>query len=175
MYVGAAEAVRYAEELVDVARQFGDPTSALWRRAVPTVVKYRGWGDIGRLRHRFLDLPLAEVDTTPFMIPSIRGITPSQERDHRWILAALTKHANDWADAQWFGWPVDRFGWAAGKQPKLMSERHVGEAYASSWGVLSPPYYHGGSGWCRARYVQAAAVGAVLLCGREDGRALGLP
>ena len=44
-----------------------------------------------------------------------------------------------------------------------MPESELVQMYAESWGVLSCPYWHAGSGWLRIRHDHAASVGSILV------------
>jgi hypothetical protein len=95
------------------------------------------------------------------------------------VLASLGDHSK-WADSLGAAWPIREVGPGRktrggnrGDGGKVVSEREVVEAYASARGVLSPPYASAGSGYWRVRYNYAAAVGAIIYCGLDDGEAIG--
>lgn len=61
-------------------------------------------------------------------------------------------------------WPIRRFGNWKAHQRITESELHI--EYCAAYGVLSPTYYHAGSGWWRMRYTMSARAGTVL-CGTK--------
>lgn len=67
-------------------------------------------------------------------------------------------HVPDIADA----WPVDLYGSKAETQKRL-TEDQMCEVFQRDWGCLMPGYEHAGSGWWRARPLQAADAGCILI------------
>jgi hypothetical protein len=82
------------------------------------------------------------------------------KRRRVWVCGALTNHS-DWVDSLELSWPVEYFG--AASTTRLTRDDLLAR-YGDSWGVLSPKYYHTGSGYWRARIVHSAHMGCVLLC-----------
>lgn len=60
------------------------------------------------------------------------------------------------------GWPVDLYGSKAETQKRL-TEDEMCKIIARDWGCLMPGYDHAGSGWWRARPLQCADAGSILL------------
>lgn len=60
------------------------------------------------------------------------------------------------------GWPVDLYGSKAETQKRLTEDEMCG-VIARDWGCLMPGYEHAGSGWWRARPLQCADAGSILL------------
>jgi hypothetical protein len=60
------------------------------------------------------------------------------------------------------GWPVDLYGSKAETQKRL-TEDQMCQVIARDWGCLMPGYEHAGSGWWRARPLQCADAGSILL------------
>lgn len=60
------------------------------------------------------------------------------------------------------GWSVDLYGSKAETQKRLTEDAMVG-VIARDWGCLMPGYEHAGSGWWRARPLQCADAGSILL------------
>lgn len=59
-------------------------------------------------------------------------------------------------------WPVDLYGSKAETQKRL-TEDQMCEVFQRDWGCLMPGYEHAGSGWWRARPLQAADAGCILI------------
>lgn len=59
-------------------------------------------------------------------------------------------------------WPVDLYGSKAESQKRL-TEDEMCRVIARDWGCLMPGYDHAGSGWWRARPLQCADAGSILL------------
>lgn len=93
------------------------------------------------------------------------------QRERRWVSASLL-NKQPWLDRQEFGWDVLNLGNKKAGQPRLKEPEVVLE-YAKSWGVLSAPHRHAGSGWWRARYVFAVDAGCVLYGDPRETAALG--
>ena len=68
------------------------------------------------------------------------------------------------------GWPVDLYGSKAETQKRL-TEDEMCQVIARDWGCLMPGYEHAGSGWWRARPLQCADAGSILL---GDDKELGV-
>lgn len=59
-------------------------------------------------------------------------------------------------------WPVDLYGSKADTQKRL-TEDQMCAVFQRDWGCLMPGYEHAGSGWWRARPLQAADAGCILI------------
>lgn len=59
-------------------------------------------------------------------------------------------------------WPVDLYGSKAETQKRL-TEDQMCATFQRDWGCLMPGYEHAGSGWWRARPLQAADAGCILI------------
>jgi hypothetical protein len=59
-------------------------------------------------------------------------------------------------------WPVDLYGSKAETQKRL-TEDQMCAVFQRDWGCLMPGYDHAGSGWWRARPLQAADAGCILI------------
>ena len=61
-----------------------------------------------------------------------------------------------WLKAQELGdWPLKKYGSRKDGQDRVTEDVMV-DLYGSQWGILMPGYFHAGSGWWRARYLQVA-------------------
>lgn len=101
----------------------------------------------------------------------LRGYLGSELRTRQWVSASLLSK-QDWLDKTRVTWPVSKLGNVKQGQPRL-EEDAVLRAYGASWGVLSCPHDHAGSGWWRARYPFAALMGAVLFGSYKETKDLG--
>jgi hypothetical protein len=64
-------------------------------------------------------------------------------------------------------WSIEFFGSRKEKQRRL-SEEDMCKVYAEQWGCLMPGYDHAGSGWWRARPLQVADAGSILIGAYEE-------
>jgi hypothetical protein len=85
---------------------------------------------------------------------------PDEEREKVWISASLL-NKQPWLKKRNFSWPVYSFGNKKLQQPRV-KETEIIKLYGQSWGVISCPHNHVGSGWWRNRYQFAAMMGAVV-------------
>lgn len=60
------------------------------------------------------------------------------------------------------GWDVDLYGSKADTQKRLTEDQMV-QVITRDWGCLMPGYDHAGSGWWRARPLQCADAGSILI------------
>lgn len=60
------------------------------------------------------------------------------------------------------GWPVDLYGSKAETQKRL-TEDQMCAVFQRDWACLMPGYEHAGSGWWRARPLQSADAGCILI------------
>lgn len=131
------------------------------------------WGDVGVLLDR-CRLNVREVITVdPTMMSPMHPVSPwpSELRERRWVNASLSaKSGTAWQDNLGLTWPVTNYGKLSGTR---LRESEVAAAYGGSWGVMSQPYNHRGSGWWRVRYLHAARARAILLGAIEDLKPIG--
>jgi hypothetical protein len=64
-------------------------------------------------------------------------------------------------------WPVDLYGSKADTQKRL-TEDAMCQTFQRDWACLMPGYDHAGSGWWRARPLQAADAGCILIGERRE-------
>ena len=68
-----------------------------------------------------------------------------------------------WIKQQNIGdWELKKYGSRKDGQDRVMESEMV-EIYGSQWGVVRPGYFHAGSGWWRARPLQVADAGSILI------------
>ena len=65
------------------------------------------------------------------------------------------------------GWAVDLYGSKAETQKRL-TEDQMCAVFQRDWGCLMPGYEHSGSGWWRARPLQAADAGCILIGEKKE-------
>ena len=97
---------------------------------------------------------------------------PSREEDlvlpadkiKMWNFSSLVQSATiSWLKKQNVeNWEIEYFGSKAKKQRRL-AEADMVKVYAEQWGCLMPGYKHAGSGWWRARPLQVADAGSILI------------
>lgn len=104
-----------------------------------------------------------------------------EEKQRKWNFASLLhRRTRRWLKDQnddW-KWEIDYFGQKnAGKNDDYKSERlkeyDMCRVYEKQWGCLMPGYHHAGSGWWRARPLQVADVGSILICDDAEGKVYG--
>lgn len=110
-------------------------------------------------------------DPSPYWRGHYNASFSTEARARRWVSASLL-NKQPWLDRQEFGWEVLNLGNKKAGQPRV-KENEVFRRYTESWGVLSAPHRHAGSGWWRARYVFAADAGCVLYGDPRETAALG--
>ncbi len=59
-------------------------------------------------------------------------------------------------------WPLELYGSRKDGQDRVTEDVMV-DIYATQWGILMPGYFHAGSGWWRARPLQVADAGSILI------------
>lgn len=68
-----------------------------------------------------------------------------------------------------YRWEIFHTGGKASKASVRLKEPELIQQYSESWGVLSPPYWHVGSGWWRNRFVYAAYAGSIVAGDPREG------
>jgi hypothetical protein len=101
-----------------------------------------------------------------------------EDKIRAWNFASLVQNkTGKWLKAQnpqsW-GWPINYYGQRRGenKQERLI-ESEMCKVYNRMWGCLMPGYFHSGSGWWRARPLQVADAGSILVCDDKEGHVYG--
>lgn len=178
LYTAREEDVRaHEDDLMLMCKMYCDNEARLWEGMITLVPKFERWG---RLEVMGAKMPVGDslrsIDPTPLIMHWTDHPLPEEAKARDWVLAALPDHT-PWLVKEGLGgegrWPVRRFGCRPLKEPKLETEDDVFLEYAKHWGVLSPPYYHAGSGWARARTVFAALAGSILWMGEADAAMMG--
>jgi hypothetical protein len=92
-------------------------------------------------------------------------------KEKRWISASLLDKSV-WLARNKFTWPLIQLGNKKTGQER-MAEDDVIKLYCKSWGVVSAPHDHPGSGWWRARYPFAAMSSAIIYGSHKDTSPMG--
>lgn len=88
-----------------------------------------------------------------------------EDKQKVWNFASLVhKKTKKWLKEQNPEWPLKSYG-ARAKEEKSerITEDEMCRRYAEQWGCLMPGYFHSGSGWWRARPLQVADTGSILI------------
>jgi hypothetical protein len=76
-----------------------------------------------------------------------------QDKTKKWLKAeGVDKHS----------WPLKQYGSRKDGQDRVTEDVMV-NIYSQQWGILMPGYFHAGSGWWRARPLQVADAGSILI------------
>lgn len=128
------------------------------------------WGDTDIVRPTLPEpirrSVLHRVDPSHLAIDVAAAVPRPMKRHDRWGLAALGDFkpwlAEKLPDLKW---DVEMVGHNSNR--KLKTEHDVVRMYGESGGVLSPSYYHAGSGWWRSRFIYAMMMGVPIYATNE--------
>lgn len=89
-------------------------------------------------------------------------------KEKKWNFASLVQEkTRKWLKLQQpegWKWPIVYFGAKRGKyKSERKTEPEMVKVFESQWGCLMPGYFHAGSGWWRARPLQVADAGSILI------------
>jgi len=103
------------------------------------------------------------------------SVVSNEAKKREWNFSSLVQNkTRSWLDRQGVTWPVNIYGGRRGEnQSERVTEDTMCEIYAQQWGCLMPGYFHRGSGWWRARPLQVADAGSILVCDDDEGRVYG--
>lgn len=125
-------------------------------------------GDLSKL----LDYPkdrLFSYNPNPYHLNRVPTYVNPSQKTYEWNFASLVQgKTKKWLKNQKANWPIHFYGSKKDKQDRL-NEGAMCEVYAQQWGCLMPGYYHAGSGWWRARPLQVADAGSILICDNDEG------
>jgi hypothetical protein len=103
------------------------------------------------------------IDPTDFYTDYGIPHTLAVDKKDQWVFGILSDQQK-WLEKLDLGWPLAHRGSKASKaEAGGMPESELVQMYADSWGVLSCPYWHAGSGWLRIRHDHAALTGSILV------------
>lgn len=94
------------------------------------------------------------------------GDTPAKEM--KWNFASLVQEkTRKWLKAQQpddWKWEIVYYGAKRGKyKSERKTEPEMVKVFEQQWGCLMPGYFHAGSGWWRARPLQVADAGSIII------------
>lgn len=120
-------------------------------------------GDWHKFDEKFPDYKqMVGIDPTAFYTPYDTVIPEDSDREKSWVFGILSDQRK-WLDKLNLEWPLAHRGSRASKaEDGGMPEPELVQMYADSWGVLSCPYWHSGSGWFRIRHEHAMGTRSVL-------------
>jgi len=103
------------------------------------------------------------IDPTDFYTDYDITIPAPEDRKDEWVFGILSDQQN-WLKKLNLGWELAHRGSKASKaEAGGMPEPELVQMYADSWGVLSCPYWHAGSGWLRIRHEHSAQTASILV------------
>ena len=76
-----------------------------------------------------------------------------QDKTKKWLKAQGVENT---------GWELKQYGSRKDGQDRVTEDEMV-TIYSQQWGILMPGYFHAGSGWWRARPLQVADAGSILI------------
>lgn len=99
------------------------------------------------------------------------------DKIREWNFASLVqKKTKKWLQQQNIKkWKINYYGARRGEEVKQerLTEADMCRVYSAQWGCLMPGYFHSGSGWWRARPLQVADAGSILVCDEREGKVYG--
>lgn len=109
-------------------------------------------------------------------LDSFFGDEPEKKRE--WNFASLVQNkTKKWLKEQnhhTWTWPINYYGAKRGEhKSERKTEPDMCRVYHEQWGCLMPGYFHAGSGWWRARPLQVADAGSILVCDDAEGAVFG--
>ena len=115
---------------------------------------------------------IIRLDPSYIAVDIVTAAPRADESSWQWGLAALGDHS-EWLEKQGlpFKWGVESIGHRTNR--KVKTEYDVVEFYSSCSGILSPSYYHAGSGWWRSRFVYAAGLRLPIYAADGEAAPLG--
>lgn len=91
-----------------------------------------------------------------------------QSKTQKWLKKqGYTGNPKDDEQGTIGSWPVDLYGSKADSQKRLTEDDMV-RVITRDWACLMPAYDHAGSGWWRARPLQCAQAGSILIGDRKE-------
>jgi hypothetical protein len=152
----ATENKKRRDRIFEACRIVVDPLS--WPSCLTPL--YPG-GEVAKLTN--LIPPETLIPWNPASVTPQYAGTPCMDetREARWIFAVLTNQFK-WLESLKLEWPVLHAGGKASKADIFLSEVRIFEEMCQSWGSLSCPYWHLGSGWYRIRHCLAVQAGCLI-------------
>ena len=118
-------------------------------------------GDRGDIA--FSEMAILEQQTNPYLSAELDTVRPAK-KEYKFNFASLVQGKTaKWLKKQKISkWEIEFFGSRKDHQRRL-SEGDMCKVYGEQWGCLMPGYFHAGSGWWRARPLQVADAGSILI------------
>lgn len=153
----------WAQEPAHLDRMIGVCDAFVNHTWPTTVMALYDGGDWNLFKDKVPTEKLVGVDGTPFYSDYDITIPPDSDRWGAWVFGVLSDQRK-WLDSLNLQWPLAHRGGKASKSDDGgMPEPELVQMYANSWGVLSSPYWHAGSGWLRIRHHHSALTGSILV------------
>jgi len=112
------------------------------------------------------DIPITEMSYMESLdLPDMKeDCVDSNDKEEKFNFASLVQsQTKKWLKKQNIeDWEVEFFGSKKDGQRRL-TEGDMVKVFCEQWGCLMPGYYHAGSGWWRARPLQVADAGSILI------------
>lgn len=130
----------------------------------PMLISAFAGGDLGLL----IDYPkelMFSFNPNPYHINLASNFNSLFEEKQRVFNFAglIQDKTKKWLKAQNIGdWPLKKYGSRKDGQDRVIEPEMV-NIYGQQWGILMPGYFHAGSGWWRARPLQVADSGSILI------------
>ena len=130
----------------------------------PMLISAFAGGDLSLL----IDYPkelMFSFNPNPYHINLASNFNPLFEEKQRVFNFAglIQDKTKKWLKAQNIGdWPLKKYGSRKDGQDRVIEPEMV-NIYGQQWGILMPGYFHAGSGWWRARPLQVADSGSILI------------
>jgi hypothetical protein len=88
-----------------------------------------------------------------------------EEKVRQWNFASLVQEkTRKWLEKQKVSWDINYYGARRGEfKSERKTEPDMCRVYEEQWGCLMPGYFHAGSGWWRARPLQVADAGSIII------------
>lgn len=98
------------------------------------------------------------------------GIVEPANKLREWNFASLMQNkTKKWLKQQNISWPINMYGQMKGEEKnERLTEDKMCRVYHEQWGCLMPGYFHNKSGWWRARPLQVADAGSILIGDKEE-------
>lgn len=104
-----------------------------------------------------------DAKTTPIKTRTFNFASLVQSRTKKWLKQnGFIKNMKDDEIGTIGSWQVDMYGSKADSQKRL-TEDMMCKVFARDWACLMPGYEHAGSGWWRARPLQVADAGGIII------------
>jgi hypothetical protein len=147
---------QYSEQLMSAIQQIQSKKN-------PTLISAFAGGDLSLLLDGWDNL--FQYNPNPYHLNRQAGVFFG-EKERVFNFAGLVQDkTKKWLKNQSVektGWPLKMYGSRKDGQDRVTEDVMV-DLYGQQWGILMPGYAHAGSGWWRARPMQVADAGSILI------------